>query len=108
MSRLGHLLTDTVTVAAKSGVSGYGDPSYGAQAEVDARVEYDRKVISGPDGTELVTTHVIASSTTEIALGSRVWLPGADTDEAVEAKLVVYVKAASIPDGSDTIYEARV
>lgn len=107
MSSFAHLLTDTVTVAAEAGISGYGDPTYGSQTTVAARVEYDSKLLTAPDGSVLEVTHRIASIV-EIPLRARVWLPGDNTGDNNAAKRVVSVGKGSTPDGRETIYEARV
>lgn len=107
MSKFLHLLTDTVTIAPVASVSNYGDPTLGAQSQIAARVEYDKRLITGTDGSELEVTHVIASDSA-IAIGDRVWLPGANVANVEESQRVVFVKIASTPDGLDTMYEARV
>lgn len=41
---ISHLLQDTVDVAARTGVDGSGNPSYGSVTTLDARIEQDREL----------------------------------------------------------------
>lgn len=107
MSRFGHLLTDTVTVAAESGVNGFCKSSYAAQSEVPSRVEEDHKIIMSSDGTQIAVSHVI-SSEVSIPLRARMWLPDDDTSDDNDAKIVVFIERASFPDGSGGMYVARL
>ena len=101
---LAHLLTDTVTVAARSGVSGAGDPTYGSQTTVTARVEHGSKLVKASDGREIQAEHTVLT-TTAVGLQDRLWLPGDDTGDATKARLPVANKIASTPTGALTIYE---
>ena len=107
MGRFTHLLTDTVTIAAQSGRSTQGDPTYGSQSEVTTRVEYDFKIVTTSDGKHRELTHVIYTEA-EIPVGARIWLPDDDTGDDGVAKLAVTRDNASTPDALDTLYETRV
>lgn len=107
MGRLSHLLTDTVTYAPRSSVSTQGDPTFGSQVAIAARVEYDYKIVPTGNGKQRELTHWIGSEV-EIPVGSRVWLPGDDTGDNGVAKIAVSQDSASTPDAADTLYETRV
>lgn len=98
MGKATHLLTDTVTIASVTSRSGGGDPSYGAQTAIRARVEDESKIVIAPDGNERQANHKIVS---EVAIGltDRVWLPGDDTAKANDARRPVTVKTAQTPGG---------
>lgn len=107
MGRFTHLLTDTVTYASPSTVSAMGDVTYGTQATAAARVEYDYRIVDAGDGKKLELTHTIVTETA-IPKGARVWLPGDSIGSTAAAKIVVFQSLASVPDGSDTLYELSV
>lgn len=100
-------LVDTITVASRTGRDAAGDPSFGAQSEVRCRVENKRELIERQDGTQQEVDFSIAT-TTEIQVGDRVWLPGANPGNDSEAKQAVLVKSATIKDGTFRLYELRV
>jgi hypothetical protein len=55
-------------------------------------------LVTSTDGIQLATNYVIATET-EIALDSRVWLPGADTGDVNEAQRAVRGDWARALDG---------
>lgn len=103
MGRVLHLLVDTVTVAAVTGVGNTGDPTFGAQSTLPARVENKSRLIPGTDGNDLKANHVIITET-EIDRRSKVWLPGDSTGDANAARRILDVRKSSTPD-SFTLYE---
>jgi hypothetical protein len=103
MGQAGHLMTQDVTYAVKSGRSSSGDPSYGAQSTVKARWEKKAKLVISADGNEEAAEGRLVSET-EIPLLSRVWLPGDNTSEINESKKPINVGKAQTPDGY-TLYE---
>lgn len=104
MGRWAHLMTDTVTVAPRTGFGAGGstDSTYGAQTTVAARVEQKTQLVRTPEGNELQSNTVVASET-EIASTSKLWLPGDDTGG--QHRRIVATSKASIPGGA-TLYEA--
>jgi hypothetical protein len=102
-----HLLTDTVTVAAPNGVSSSGDPAFAAATTVKARVERGSKTVYGPSGTQLQSEAVIYTET-EIALGSRVWLPGDNIGSAAAAKRPLIIGKVSAPGGGLTLCKTHL
>jgi hypothetical protein len=97
-------MTDTVTIASKSGRGNSGDPTYGAQSTIMARVEPVTKLVMGADGNEkMASTRMISES--EVLITDRVWLPGDDTSEVNESKQPIKVGNAATPPGY-RLYEA--
>jgi hypothetical protein len=105
MGSAAHLMTHTVTKASKSGRGNSGDPTYGAQSTIKARVEHVTKLVMNADGNEQAA-HSRLISESEILLTDRVWLPGDDTAEVNESKQPIAVGHADIPDTGYTLYEA--
>jgi hypothetical protein len=84
---LAHLLTQTITVAARTGVDANGDPTYGAATPLPGYVERAEGVANeGPKGTTNTDMWKVAT-TTRIEPESRVWLPGESTADAGAARL---------------------
>lgn len=100
-----HLLTQTITVADQTGESGYGDPTFGTQYTLRARVEFGTELLRDTDGNE---TQSMAAVTTEVEIPrtSRVWLPGDDISEAGAGRTAITVKSAPLPRGT-FLYETR-
>lgn len=105
--RMTRHMTDVVTVAAVSGVSASGDPTFSAQRTIKARVEQRVRNERFVDKSERISDTVVLTHDT-IRVGERCWLPGTDTGSADEAREVLRVNAgASLVDGT-TLYEAEV
>lgn len=92
--RITSWLVDTITIAAPSGVSNYGDPTFGAQSTLSARVEKKESIVLDINGNERRVAWQVASLTA-IALNSRVWLPGDDTADNTEARRPVSIESAT-------------
>lgn len=101
-----HLLTDTVSYKAPSGVSSSGDLTYGSTQTAVARVEPYSKIVTVVGGEQRMTTHRIMTQVA-IPLDARIWIPG-DTVTDAKARRALTTGAASIPGSSDTIYETLV
>jgi len=99
-----RMLTDTVSVALRTGASSYGDPIFGSVASMKARVEQKNEEVAASDGSTFVASHVVVTET-EISIGSRVWLSGESTSDTNIAKYVRGAKRASTPGGY-TLFEA--
>ena len=99
-----HLLTDRVSFKAPSGLDSYGDPTLGSLTTLAARVEYDVKHVASSGGVRRdQVTRVL--TTTEIPIGSLLWLPGTDTAQVNQAKTVDNARRASLPGGA-SLFEA--
>jgi hypothetical protein len=96
-------LIHTVTVAAATGRSGSGDPTYGSQSTVPARVEKNVRLRIG-EQNDMADVHVIVTKT-QINISSRVWLPGDDTSATAAARRPLAIKNAPTKDGGFTLYE---
>ncbi len=84
---IAHLLTQTITVAERTGVDANGDPTYGAATPLAGYAERTEGVANeGASGTASTDRWKVATATA-IAPESRVWLPGADTGSAGAARL---------------------
>lgn len=103
MSRVSHLLTDTVTYADISTI-GRDGPSYGSQVEVSARVEFGTFRVLSANGEERDAVARVMTDT-EIPAKARLWLPGDDTDEDNDARVIMRRKKATDPAGGLTLYE---
>lgn len=104
MGTASHLLTDTVTLASKTGRGSSGDPTYGSQSTIKARVEPVTRLVMGVDGNEkMASTRLISESAVQIT--DRVWLPGDDTAVANESKQPIKVGNAATPSRY-RLYEA--
>jgi hypothetical protein len=105
MGRLAHLLTDTVTIASETGRSNTGDPTFGAQSTIAARVEEIDQIVLLFDGNEARATHSVASED-EIKRTDRLWLPGDNTSDNTKARRALTVKHSRFPGETDGLYEA--
>lgn len=103
MSRMSHLLTQTVTYATWSTVNNSGDPTFGSQSTAPARVEFKLVKIKNAQGVEVDAQ---AKVTTEVNIPrkARVWLPGDDTSKGNEARKIVGWTEKSTPGGDLTLY----
>jgi len=98
---LAHRLTDSIKVAAQSGMSG-GNPTFAASTTVKARVQEGRDR-SAP---EIAHTHTI-HTLTEIAASSRIWLPG-DAETAANARMPKRVSGSPNPLDGATVWKVLV
>jgi len=103
MSRLDHLLSDTVTYATWSSVNNYGDPTWGSQSTAAARVEYTTTRIIDSSGEERDAQAKVYTET-DISDKARIWLPGDNTNDANSGRLVMRRKESSTPNGGTTLY----
>lgn len=96
-------LIHTATVATQTGRSGGGDPTFGPQTTVRARIERNVRMSVG---AEEVLRDVHAMVTRDpITVASRVWFPGDDTSSPLAARRPLATKSAPTRDGSFTLYE---
>ena len=101
---IGDWLVDTIYVARQTGRNASGDPAFTTPVAVKCRVEVDTRLIVTPSGTEQQANHKIGTLT-EIRQTDRVWLPGADSSVAAQAKRPILVTAATRKSGGDALYE---
>lgn len=108
--QLAALLTDTVSLASVSGRASSGAPTWGSPTSVAARVELYSRRLQQTDGTVLTLSHRIVLDTTRPPLtGDRIWLPGADSSDATQARIVrQVVRAPGLTAGSVSHYEVLV
>lgn len=77
-------LTETVTWAALTGRNSVGEPTFGSQASIKARVQRKPLLVRGPDGAE-VQSETQVFTDTKVSADDRIWLPedsAADVDKA--------------------------
>jgi hypothetical protein len=85
-------LKQTIYVHAPASVSTAGEATYtGSPASRLARVDKVSRISSSRDGDEIAINWEIVTEL-EIALQSRIWLPGADQTDAKEALLALEVE----------------
>jgi len=101
---LSHLMIDTITVAEVSGASTSGDPTFGAQSTLKARVEEEVGIVATADGEQTTYTHKIATET-QIGVNARVWLPGANTGDNNAAMRPLVSRTAQTLSGGYRYYE---
>lgn len=96
---ISDLLKQSVGWAPKSGLNAAGEATYGTVQTLAARVE-DRptRIRQSASGTEAQSSSEVWV-TTQVGLGDRLWLPGANTANAREAREVLEVVAEPDLDG---------
>ena len=97
------MLTAKITVAVATGKDSYGDPSFGIQRVVSARVENSSNTITDASGRERISNTQIAT-TERLGLKDQIWLPGTDTTNVSEARRPMRIDSASTPHGSFTVF----
>lgn len=81
---LKRTLTQTVRVQPKIGMTDYGDPLYGEEAAISARVEPTTKIVIVGDGQAFQAAHRIIAEG-GIRAEDRVWLPGATEPDTAKS-----------------------
>jgi hypothetical protein len=107
MGRVAHLLTDTITIAHQTGISSSGDPTFGTQSTIQARVEEIDRVTLGANQNESAATHKIATED-ELLLSDRIWLPWDNPADNTQAKRPTNVVHARFPGETEGLYEVQV
>lgn len=59
LPELASLCRQTVTIAPRSGVDGYGEATYGAAVSYRAYVEGRRRLVAGDRGDQVLSTHTV-------------------------------------------------
>ena len=97
-----HRFLDTITYKSKASFSD-GDFTYGTAATAKARVWEQNKIIPGPGGQQVASTHAVATEA-DLEEGTRVWLAGATVSDVTESYAILRRQTASMLDGSYTLY----
>lgn len=100
-------LDKTVYRKPYTGRNGNGDPTYGSQVSIAARIERDERKTVTPDGNDLLTRHVVFSDS-PMFWYDLLWLPGDDETNDAEGRIVHSIESAIAVDDSMTLYEARL
>lgn len=99
MGRATHLLTQSIVYVPVTGRTRTGDPTFGAQVTLNARIEFGTQLIRDDQGTEIDCEAVIITET-QIPRDARVWLVGTDTvGDTEDARAVEAQKSAQTPGG---------
>lgn len=99
------MLNQTVSYKTKSATDVNGDATLSSLATIPARVESKTIVFRTADGIERVSSHVIYTETL-LPLGAQIWVPGADTGDASEAREVLQTGGSPAIRGSQVLYKA--
>lgn len=97
----------TINVAASTGVSGAGDPTYGAATPLDVRLEKKRRIVVDASGDE-VTSGTTIYTDTAIDMHDRIWFPGDSPSDPTLARLPLAVDKHPDEDGTVHHYEVFV
>lgn len=81
-------LKQTIYVATASSISSAGETTYGTPASRAARVVRKDIVVTGPGGEQRASSHTILTES-EIALSSRIWMPGDSSADATLARVAL-------------------
>ena len=71
-----EMLTQTMFIAARTGMDNSGDYTYDTPTTIACRVENAQRIVRPQPGEELVTQHLIFTAVA-ITNEHKVWLPGA-------------------------------
>ena len=105
MSRVSHILTDTLTYELEASRSSTGDPVYsGTQLTTPCRWEHGRFLVKGSNGNEVVASNKVAVDISIDTL-ARVWGPDDTPADDETARAIITFKKARTPGGAFTIYE---
>lgn len=105
MSRMTHLLTDTISYKVPGGFDSSGDPaSLGSLTTAAARHEQGSFKVQDDEGNERMAQDRITTET-DIAANALLWLPGADTSDNDESKQIIKKRKASTPNADITLIE---
>jgi hypothetical protein len=100
----GHLLTDSITYSPVTDRTSGGQPVYGSQVTIAARVEERSVKITDDEGVERVGSHVVVTEI-EIPKSARVWLPDDDTTQTTRGRRVIGRRKARIPQTGYELHE---
>lgn len=97
-------MCDTITVASQTGANSSGDPTYGAQRTLRARV------VDGVDAgkTENPPATTVVYCESEILVTDRLWLPGSSTSAVNDARRPMRVERARDVTGRRQLWKATL
>jgi|TARA_R100000049_G_C1921552_1_gene66729 hypothetical protein len=104
---IGHLLTDTISIAAPSGVNDDGELTYATATTAQAKVQEKRDVASMGAGLDIETNHVIITKAA-ITKKHRIWLPGDSTSDATLARTPQVLEKANGIGSGETVYKVQL
>lgn len=82
--KINHLLRDTVTYAPRTGTDKHGDPKFGSQTEISARVELGTRVRNSEG--DIIGREDKLITDADVSDDDMFWLPDADTSNNREAR----------------------
>ena len=100
-------LAETIYVSTASSVDAAGDATFSAPAARSARVVNIQETHEAVDGTKFKTNVAIITES-EIALNSRVWLPGVDQTDATKARIPRFVERAITERGAVDFFRSKL
>lgn len=100
-------LAETIYVAIVAAADAAGDTAFGAPVSRSARVVNIQETHEKVDGTKYKTDVAIITEN-EIALNSRVWLPGVDQTNAALARVPRFVERAITERGAIDFYRTKL
>jgi hypothetical protein len=100
---LASWMRDAVTVASQAGANESGDPTYGPQRTLKARVVYGASVGKTENPPE-----VVVYCEQELLVTDRIWLPGADPADANAASRPAKVGRARAMTGARSLWKASL
>lgn len=95
----------TVQIAARTGVDGYGEPTYGANAAYRVRISGKRRMIRNFAGVEVLSTHTIHfAATPAIGAHDRITLSTGDVNSTETGAITPSILAVGkFPDDTGRI-----
>ena len=97
-------LVDQITVASQTGVTAKGDPAYGAQVAIAARVQVGEKATRSAGDAFVMATHTIYTLTA-VKKDDRIWVLGANTGDVSAARRPLSVESTHDLEGGFTLYK---
>ena len=104
---LSRWMTDKVWLSICTGVNTSGDPTYGPLHQIYAYVMYGDTTVRTASGEETKSDARIATHTV-VTQYDRVWLPGANTTNANDARRPISIACGTLPGTSQILYEVSL
>ncbi len=99
-----HLLTDTVYIAEPTGVSDFGDQTYGPTVSISCALETGFNKILDSSGDETLSARSFATGT-ELSLRVKVWFNLADVGDDSLSQSPISITSAPSRIRSARLYE---